>query len=512
MKSATLTVSKANAPITFENITKTFRDAAFTVTATSISDGTFSYTSSDTSVATVSNNTITIVGAGTCTITSSQTETSNYLSSVKLATLTVSKANAPITFGNITKTFRDAAFTVTATSISDGIFSYTSSDTSVATVSNNTITIVGAGTCTLTATQASTTNYNSDVATATFTVNKATPIINDITINLLFSDPISTSNGTFSYTTSDTNIAYIYSSGPNNNTLVLLEPGVFTITATQSETSNFTSGIKTQSITVNSNFTPKISNFLNILKNSQDIPFQITQPTSNSNGAFIYTSSNTNVATISGDIITIRDSGTSIITATQSQSSPYIRGIATTTLTVIDALTTTLTGFSISNKSFGDIPFTVTEPSSNRSGLFSYTSSNTAVATVSNNTITIVGAGTCTVTATQASTINYGIGTTTATLTVSKANAPITFGNITKTFRDAAFTVTATSISDGTFSYTSSDTSVATVSNNTITIVGAGTCTVTASQTETSNYLSSVKSATLTVSKANAPINFWKYY
>ena len=55
-----------------------------------------------------------------------------------------------------------------------------------------------------------------------------------------------------------------------------------------------------------------------------------------------------------------------------------------------------------SPKVVGDAPFNLTNPSSTSSGSFSYTSSNTAVATVSGNTVTLVGAGTCTFTATQA--------------------------------------------------------------------------------------------------------------
>ena len=584
MKSATLTVSKANAPITFENITKTFRDAAFTVTATSISDGIFSYVSSDTSVATVSNNTITIVGAGICTITASQTETSNYLSSVKSATLTVSKANAPITFGsinktfgdtpftvtatsnsgglfsytssntavatvsdntinvvgagtciitatqaasenygiasetatltvskanapitfeNITKTFRDAAFTVTSTSISDGTFSYVSSNTAVATVFDNTITIVGAGICTITASQTETSNYLSSVKSATFTVNKAFPPITFENITKTFRDAAFTvtatsiSDGTFSYTSSDTSVATV-----SNNTITIVGAGTCTVTASQTETSNYLSSVKSATLTVSKANAP--ITFGNITKTFRDAAFTVTA-TSISNGIFSYTSSDTSVATVSDNTITIVGAGICTITASQTETSNYLSSVKSATLTVSKA-NAPITFGSI-NKTFGDTPFTVTA-TSNSGGLFSYTSSNTAVATVSDNTINVVGAGTCIITATQAASENYGIASETATLTVSKANAPITFENITKTFRDAAFTVTSTSISDGTFSYVSSNTAVATVFDNTITIVGAGICTITASQTETSNYLSSVKSATLTVSKANAPITF----
>lgn len=80
-----------------------------------------------------------------------------------------------------------------------------------------------------------------------------------------------------------------------------------------------------------------LSNFPNISMVSSAAPFTITPPTSNSNAAFSYSSSNANVATISGDVITIRGVGTSTITATQESdnlnySGAYITATLTTTI------------------------------------------------------------------------------------------------------------------------------------------------------------------------------------
>ena len=83
--------------------------------------------------------------------------------------------------------------------------------------------------------------------------------------------------------------------------------------------------------------------------------------------------------------------------------------------------TPTITNFSIATKTYGDAPFTITQPSSNSSGSFSYTSSNTLVATISENTITIVGAGSSTITATQAATTDYTSGTITTTFQVNQS-------------------------------------------------------------------------------------------
>jgi hypothetical protein len=81
--------------------------------------------------------------------------------------------------------------------------------------------------------------------------------------------------------------------------------------------------------------------------------------------------------------------------------------------------TPTITGFSVPAKLVGDAPFAITPPTSNSTGAFSYTSSNTAVATISGSTITVVGAGTSTITANQAAAGSYSAGSTTALFTVT---------------------------------------------------------------------------------------------
>ena len=487
--------------------TKRFGNSPFTVTApSSDSSGAFTYTSSNTAIATVSGNTVTIVGSGTCTVTATQAETINYGIGTATATLTVNKANP--TYGSFlipNKTYGDTPFTVTApSSNSDGLFSYTSSNTAVATISDNTITVIGAGTCFITADQAETSNYLSSGKSETLTISKANAPITFGNITKTFRDAAFTvtatsiSDGTFSYVSSNTAVATV-----SDNTITIIGSGICTITATQAMTPNYYDNIALSTLTVSSKSVPNITGFSVLNKTYGDDPFTITDPSSNSNGLFSYTSLDTSVATISGNTISIVGSGTCTVTATQEETDNYFSGEITASFTVSKSVSN-ITGFSVLNKTYGDDPFTITAPSSNRSGVFSYTSLDTSVATVSDNTISIVGSGTCIVTATQEETDNYFSGETTASFTVSKAVSNITgFSVLNKTYGDAPFTVTAPSSNrSGVFSYLTSDTSVATVSDNTISIVGAGTCIVTATQAETDNYFSGETTASFTVSKA----------
>ena len=315
------------------------------------------------------------------------------------------------------------------------------------------------------------------------------------------SAPSSNSAGAITYTSSNTSVATI-----SGSTITIVAVGTSTITANQAANGIYTAGSTTATLTVSA-IAPTFGTFSAINKNYGDAAFSISAPSSNSAGSITYTSSNTAVATIIGSTITIVGAGTSTITANQAANGNYTTGTTTATLTV-NAIAPSLGTFSDINKYNGDAPFGITAPSSNSSGAFSYTSSNTSVATISGSTITIVGVGTSTITANQAANGNYTSVSTSATLTVISSAPTISLANINKNFGDANFAVSATSNSAGAITYTSSNTSVATISGNTVTIVGVGTTTITVNQAANGNYVSGSTTATLTVSATvpDAPV------
>jgi hypothetical protein len=79
---------------------------------------------------------------------------------------------------------------------------------------------------------------------------------------------------------------------------------------------------------------PPLGPFAAITKTETDPPFSIVAPTSKSPAGFSYTSSNTAVATIEGNLVTIRGAGQSTITASQGSVGGWGPTSATTTLTV----------------------------------------------------------------------------------------------------------------------------------------------------------------------------------
>ena len=93
------------------------------------------------------------------------------------------------------------------------------------------------------------------------------------------------------------------------------------------------------------------------------------------------------------------------------------------------------------------------------------------------------------VTFTPNDTANYNSASATAHIDVDKAGQTISFGALAaKTYGDGSFTLGATATSGLAVSYSSSDPTVATVAGNTVTILKAGTTTITASQLGNANY------------------------
>ena len=179
--SQSFTVNKASQTITFNTLAdKTFGDADFNMSASSDSGLTVSFASTTTSVCTLSGSTVSIVGAGSCSITASQSGDANYNAAANVVqSFTVNKASQTISFNTLAdKTFGDTDFNMSASSDSGLIVSFASSTTSVCTLSGSTVSIVGTGNCSITASQSGDTNYNAaaDVVQS-FTVNKASQTI-----------------------------------------------------------------------------------------------------------------------------------------------------------------------------------------------------------------------------------------------------------------------------------------------------------------------------------------------
>jgi hypothetical protein len=124
----------------------------------------------------------------------------------------------------------------------------------------------------------------------------------------------------------------------------------------------------------------------------------------------------------------------------------------------------------------------------NATGLPAGLSVNTATGLIT-GTPTAAGSSTVTLYATN----DLGAATQSLALTVNRQAQAITFGGLPgKQVGDAQFNLAAAASSGLPVTYTSSNPSVATVSGNTVTVVGVGSTTITASQSGNGTYLPAV--------------------
>ncbi|MFZ4106416.1 Ig-like domain-containing protein [Flavobacterium sp.] len=320
------------------------------------------------------------------------------------------------------KVVGDATFILTdPTSNSTGSFTYTSSNPAVATVSGNIVTIVGAGNTTITATQAAAGAYGSGVITANFVVS-ATAATAPTT-----SAPTPPSRNAW-------DVVSLFSGAYSNATLNEIPTGW----------SQLTDPFET--VTIDGNNTWKFKGeFLGMVTNydtgvnlSQMTTMHIDYWTPDTNRidlklvntvlggeAFTAIEPTTVAGTWRSIDVPLADYGslnrsniTQILIDPAGVSKIYIDNLyfyrSATSLPA-----PTLSGFAVAPKVVGDATFTLTAPTSNSTGAFTYTSSNNAVATISGSTVTIVGAGSTTITATQAAAGSYGEGVITTNFIVS---------------------------------------------------------------------------------------------
>ena len=220
-----------------------------------------------------------------------------------------------------------------------------------------------------------------------------------------------------------------------------------------------------------------------------------------------YSSSDATVATVNsstGAVTALLKAGETTITATFAGNSTYKPAEVSYTLNVTEK---TPAGLAYADdaveKLTTDAAFTNTL-TNGYSLTVSYSSSDEDVATVDEDgEVTINGAGETTITASFAGNEDYEAGNASYTLTVSKATPTLSFASYNAIGREGEdFAGNAlTNPANLTVSYSSSKTDVATVDSYTgaVTIVAAGTTTITASFAGNDTYTSGSASYTLKV-------------
>ena len=236
-----------------QTLTATLGDAPIHLTATASSGLPVSYSSSDTSIAYVSNDSLYFVGVGAALITASQAGNALYQPAADVSLIL--NVSAPVLNQTITwnqtliANINDGTLELTATASSGLPVSYTCSDESIATVNGNVLTLVGVGQAVIIASQSGNAYFHpaqNVVKILTVNENGGTEdpqpqtIIWDQNLNANLSDAYivltatATSGLPVSYTCSDENVATV-----NGSVLLLMGAGQAIIAASQNGNDNY---------------------------------------------------------------------------------------------------------------------------------------------------------------------------------------------------------------------------------------------------------------------------------
>lgn len=478
--------------------TKTFGAANYNLAATTNSGLPITYMSSNTNVATILGNSVTIVGAGTTTITASQAGDANWNAAVGATqNLTVNQASQTITFGALpNKLTTDAPFALTATASSGLPVSYISSNTAVATILGNVVTIVADGTTVITASQAGDANYlaASNVDQSQLVIQgglTSQTITFDAISNAIYGDvPITLT------ATASSGLPVTYSSTSANisiagNLVTILAPGTASITASQAGGSGYAPANNViQSLVI----APKNLIVSGVIAQGKTYDGSTTAILDLS-GAVLNTLVGSDIIGVAGTgVFASANAGTGIsvipsLTLTGTNASYYTLTQPTLSADISKANQNLVFG-TLAGKFFGNAPYTLSATAGASGNPVVFTSDNNSVISIIGNTATVGNAGTANITAFQAGNTNYNDATVVQVQSVGQAFNNITFAALPgKIIGDAPFSLTATSSSGLPVTFTSSNPAVADVVGNIVTIYSVGDANIIASQAGNANYL-----------------------
>ena len=170
--SAAIDIMEQAQTITFGPLpNQPFGTASFNVSATASSGLPITFASTTPAVCTVAGSTVNLISAGTCTIQATQAGNTTFAAATPVSTsFTVTMVAPTIGFTVPNQTYGAAAFSVSASSNSTGVFTYTVTS-GPAIVWGSTLTLTGIGTVTLQASEAADVNYTTGTKTTSFNVS-----------------------------------------------------------------------------------------------------------------------------------------------------------------------------------------------------------------------------------------------------------------------------------------------------------------------------------------------------
>jgi hypothetical protein len=508
-----LTISRAAQAISFTAIPdKTTADVPFVPQAIASSTLPVSFQVIS-GPATWNGSTIAIIGLGEVVLEATQEGNADYLpADAARRSFTVSaapKQTQTITFPTVnSKTFGDAPFALAATASSELPVTYMVIS-GPATIARNAVTITGAGVVTVEARQTGDVTYQSAVSVQqNITINKAAQLISfPVPAGKVLGDtPFSVSANA----TSGLNVDFRIISGPavlNGTEITINGTGTVVVEASQDGNANYAAA------------TPVIQS-INVAKAAQAIAFGALPSKRVGEPAFAISATSTanlpvffavvsGPATISGNIVTLTGAGMVTIEARQAGNQNYLAAPAVSQSFNVSSLSKTpqtITFGTLGYKTYISPAFELTAIAS--SGLPVVYRVVSGPAKITSTTVSITGVGSVSIEASQPGNANFNAATPVLrSFTVGKGSQSITFNPpAAKAAGDPPFTISASATSGLTVNFRVVS-GPATLSGNTVTLLGTGNVTIQASQTGNENFNAAVAvNRNISVTLGGSPI------
>ncbi len=511
--SHSFTVGQAPQTVTITSSAPAATVSGPTYTATGTAPGGGVVVSSATlSICTVASNVVSFLSIGTCTLNFSQAGSralsvlcvcSFLISILDTFYLPATTSSQPVT---VTQGTQVVTFTSTAPggAIVNGNYSPTATapggsitfSTTTPSICSGTgpITFNAQGLCIVRADQAGNANFAAAFATQSVTVGgtaQTVTISSSIPVNPVFlGAPYNVSAtassglavvvaGSGSCTASGLVVSY---TGAGSCTVTVTQPGDVTFSAAPAQTQVFTVGAAAQVITISSNAPAAAS------VGGPTYTATGTAP----GGAVTVSSSTFSVCTVSGNIVTFVAAGTCTISFAQAGGGNYL--VATPVpQTFSVARGAQVISFS-SSAPVGALVFSTYAMAASASGggAVTFSSGSPTICTVAANTATMIATGTCSVRADQNGTADFlAAPQASQSFFVTVAAQTISFTSqllVGVVYQGTPYTPTATSTSGLSVSTSAGPAGVCVKPGTTVTFVGVGSCTVTATQPGNSQY------------------------
>lgn len=334
------------------------------------------------------------------------------------------KANQSISFPPLTnKTYGDAPFNVSATA-SSGLPVSLSILSGPATITGNTVTITGAGAVVVRASQEGDANYNAAPnVDQSFTVSKATATLTLGNLNQTYDGSAKSATAATTPAAGLSGVAISYSQG-GTPVAATRNAGSYTVRASLNN-SNYQAADVTDTLVI-SKATPVIT-----WNNPANITYGTALSTTQLNATASVPGTLT-YAPAAGTMLNAGANQTLSVSFTPTDTSNYNSASKSVLINVLKA-DQTITFAALSNKSFGDAPFSLSaSASSNLPVSFQVVS---GPATLAGSMLSITGAGHVIVRSTQEGNANYNaVPEVVREFDVSKATATLALNNMSQTY------------------------------------------------------------------------------